>query len=314
MINGRDYYVQEMYSNLDGASGPNRGCAQNEAQTAQDAGTATAAAAGTLRLSQLEATLKRLPAKVTVTPVHAGLAAGKSTPVTVQVLAPSGAPVANDHVVIDVTSSTEGHITSCGKLSSYSGMTNTAGKLTVSYTASSASAACTLIAIEGTTGQHGAVTIYIGKLTAICPLTAYKAPPAISEGKLVNFSAAINNPADPISDTMTAVNINGDDTLTHGVSAGQLKLQWRSGSSAKWTTVSLTGDTKGKGMVTGFLQRAPKTFPGRTIEHLQLRLTLTGKASYGTQLSLSLAVDQVNGASGSCNNMYAAATSFAVRR
>jgi len=86
---------------------------------------------------------------------------------TVHVDAPSGAPVKHDHVIVDLTANTD-ETNPCGRLSVDRGFTNAAGNFVTSYTAAAENTECTLIAIEGNTGQHGMGTLYLGKDSSLC--------------------------------------------------------------------------------------------------------------------------------------------------
>jgi hypothetical protein len=239
---------------------------------------------------------------------------GKQTStVLVHVDGATGAPVAHDHIVLDITGDTEDQSAVCGKLSSDEGDTNSSGDLSVTYTAARMSAECTIIAVEADTGQHGLTTLYLGKLQHISPKITFSGASRITAGRVAQIFAAIDNPADEIDGLMTGVTISGDDGSHTGISVSQVRLSYRVGKHGHWTPIVLSGKTGGNGSITGTLVDAPATFPAKTTENLQFRLTVGKAAPCGT-LSFGLSLNQMNTASGSTDVMYGNSISLPIVR
>jgi hypothetical protein len=303
VINGDDYYIQEMFSNADYATGPMRGCVQSESQVGQGA-----AIHGSIRSGGYES-----PDAITVASAHQAMGAKQTTTVMVHVDGATGAPVAHDHIVLDLTGDTEDQSAVCGKLSTGEGDTNSAGDLSVTYTAASMSAECTIIAVEADTGQHGMTTLYLGKLQHISPKITFSGASRIAGGRVAHLYAAIDNPADEIDGVMTGITISGDDGSHRGISVSQVRLSYRVGKHGRWTPIALSGETGGRGSISGDLADAPTTFPAKTTEHLQFHLTVSKTAPCGT-LSFGLSLNQMNTASGSTDGMYGNSVSLPVVR
>ena len=317
VINGDNYYVQEMFSNADYATGPNRGCVQSEVLAQADVTAAGATPTHGLRrrstrLAATAAAASQAKADVvSVTSQHYALNGSQVSVETVHVDAPSGAPVKHDHVIVDLTANTD-ETNPCGRLSVDRGFTNAAGNFVTSYTAAAENTECTLIAIEGNTGQHGMGTLYLGKDSSLCPLTSYSAPASLTQRRSVAFAAQVRNPSDAIPDAVTQVVIAGDDTARTGARASAVSLSWRVGTG-RWAKVRLSGTTRNGGAITGDLEALPATLPAKSVERLHFRLEVSGVPAAGA-LSFGLSVNQVNEASGDCDGMYVKTTQFRLLR
>jgi hypothetical protein len=225
----------------------------------------------------------------------------------------AGAPVAGDHIVLDITGDTEDESAVCGRLSADEGDTNSAGDLSVTYTAATMSAECTIIAVESDTGQHGLTTLYLGGLKHICPKITFSGASKITAGKAAQLSAAIYNPADEIDDVITGITISGDDGAHTGISAGQVRLFYRVGNKGAWRPIVLAGKTGASGSITGEPADAPTTFPAKSTENLEFRITVSKSAPDKT-LTFGLSLNQTNTASGSTDEMYGNSESLPVVR
>ncbi|MGD0686621.1 MAG: hypothetical protein ABSA03_16095 [Streptosporangiaceae bacterium] len=302
VINGNDYYIQEMFSNADYATGPMRGCVQSESQVGQGA------MRGSARQGGYES-----PDAITVTSADQALSGKQTSTVLVHVDSAAGAPVAGDHIVLDITGDTEDESAVCGRLSADEGDTNSAGDLSVTYTAATMSAECTIIAVESDTGQHGLTTLYLGGLKHICPKITFSGASKITAGKAAQLSAAIYNPADEIDDVITGITISGDDGAHTGISAGQVRLFYRVGNKGAWRPIVLAGKTGASGSITGEPADAPTTFPAKSTENLEFRITVSKSAPDKT-LTFGLSLNQTNTASGSTDEMYGNSESLPVVR
>lgn len=150
-VNGHPYYVQEMFSNADYASGPGRGCVISESAVGGTAAKDTVT---------VQASPSSIPAD----------GASTST-VTVTVSGASG-PVAGDPVTFVISPATSTAAT-CGTVNQQTVTTAGNGTATVTYTASSSNATCKIAATEAATGQSGTATVVQGTGTPPPPTQSY---------------------------------------------------------------------------------------------------------------------------------------------
>jgi hypothetical protein len=305
VINGDDYYIQTMFSNADFAAGPGFGCVTGEAQVALDTAPAPAG-----QFAQARRVAKRPHNEVIVSAGEPAVSMHQSTPITVHVINATGRPVANDHITMDLTA--DEHATSvCGKLSSLTGNTDAAGNFKLTYTAAMESVECSLIAIEAATGQHGMTTLYLGKIKHFCPKIAFTASSLLVKGRATRFSAAIHNPGPDIDNAILRVSITGSGSS--GITANQVRLGYRQGRRGRWRTAVLVGSTKNAGAIAGNLGSVTSTFRRKALKHFQFRLVVNGHVISGKSLRFTLAVNQMNLASGSPDGMYGKSVVFKLK-
>jgi len=315
VINGHKYYTQTEFSNSDYASGTFRGCAQS-ADGVQGGSTdaSTSGAQPALAFTPKTAnSAQRVPPPVpahelTVEASQYSLPAdGSSTStLTVDVNDRNGQEVVNDAVSFTVAS--VGETTKiCGKLSTLLARTNSAGKATVTYTASANDVACDVVATEGATGQSDQATIYQGTSEADAPTISLNLPAAVTPGAPpVTFTGTTTNPSgSAITNSRIDLILFGDDSPSAGVDASAVHLSYSDETTnGKFVDVPLDGSTIDGGDIEGYLlPETGATFPAghtrTTTFRLSLDPTAPSSSTTGSPLSVGADFDQINPANGS---------------
>jgi hypothetical protein len=298
VINGHNYYTQTEFSNgAYAATGIGTGCRQS----ARDGAGVTA--------------------MVTVDPSPSTLPADGSSTSTITVTATdsNGDPVAGDAMTIFTRddNATPGQ---CGTLSNNSDIngdagnaliTNAAGQVTVTYTASSASTDCYILATDNTVGTTNQTIVYQGTESSTAPAVTETLPATLtSGGPSATFSATATNPSSTeIHDARFDLYITGDHSGATGLDASQLTLSYKDeATNGDFVNVPLTGSTANGGIITGFIipDKAEGIAAGATRTatfHLTLADGAADTAGTGTSLQIETDLDQFDPADGSQSNL-----------
>ena len=235
VVNGHDYWTQEMFSNATFAAfKTGQGCVQkafvpqggaSATQPAKDLGTGTVAAS----------------------PMNLAADGSSTSTVTDTVTQQDGEPVVGDDVQFSVATS-DGQTGTCGTLSGGSAdsgaaaavgavgaMTDDSGQASVTYTASTDDVACDVVASEAQGGTTDTVTINQGGTAeADAPtLSTDGVPSAITAGATpVTFTTTASNPgASDLTGALETIYLQGDDSAGVGLDSSQLSLAYSNAST-----------------------------------------------------------------------------------
>jgi hypothetical protein len=323
VINGDFYYTQTEFSNAAyAATGVGTGCRQSAfgaggngpLQPGAKRGTKPGAKRGT------KSDVAGVTSAVTVDASPSTLPAdGTSTStITVTAVDSNGDPVAGDAMTV-FTRDDDATPGSCGTLSDNDGLagtaplvTNAAGQVTVTYTASTASADCYVLATDNTVGTTNQTIVYQGMDGSRAPTVSETLPGTlVSGGPTATFTATATLPSSGIDipDARFDLYLTGDDSGATGLNASQLSLSYKDDATGgDYVKVPLTGSTANGGVITGFVipDTAEKLAAGVT-RTATFRLTLADGAAdtsvTGHPLKIETDLDQFNPADGSQTNL-----------
>ena len=249
VIHGGKYYLQTLFSNYAYATyGLGKGCAQSEAQAHPQA------AAAAPHVAKVVNTF--------VDPAPIALPANGSSKSTIVVTASdkNGNGVAGDHVHLSVglqtgepqwPTSTPSSATSspsglCGRLSNQNGTTDASGNVTVTYTASTSNAACSVYADEANGGNSAQTAIYQGTAQKDAATISADFPTSLKAGAPeTTFTVKVTNPSSkPMPDARLDFAIFPGTGTTQSVDDSQITLtDSTTGADGPFTAVGLTGST-----------------------------------------------------------------------
>lgn len=309
-INNHKYYLQNQFSNARYASlGIGNGCT-GVAYQGTGAATAATAAPGTQpRLLTLDASAPELPADGTST-----------STVTITELDGNGEPAVGDHLHLLVRSKQETP-GQCGTLSTDTGVTDADGRVSVTYTASTASVACFVLAIDAERGMSDETVIYQGSTSAIAPVVTQSVPSSVSVGgAIATFTATAANPSSTdITDARYTVYFSGDDTATTGLDGSDLQLSYSDANTGgAFVAVPLSGSTVNDGEISAaVLPDSAAVVAAGASDTITFQLTLKKGAvqtgTTGAPLRIETDLDQIDPADNSESNLeYAGPTELAV--
>ena len=310
VINGHDYWTQENFSNATFAAfKTGQGCVQKAYAPAGSAFPTTAAP--DLGTGQLQASPLDLPAD----------GASTST-ITETVTKQDGEPVVGDDVEF-VTDTSAGQSGDCGTLSGGTadansttrGMTDANGQVTITYTASTDTVSCDVVANEAQGGTTSTVTVNQGTAAATDAPSevASNLPTSLTTGSTtpVTFTTTATNPGSTdLTGVLQTIYLSGDnnDTANTGLDASMVNLSYSDDNTGgQFVTVPLTGTTVGDGYITGTTQPADgSTLYAGTADVTTWRLSLAAGApasAANDALSLETDLDQMDASSGATSNL-----------
>jgi hypothetical protein len=321
VINGHDYYTQTEFSNAAyAATGIGTGCRPTPFSPAP--------------LSPATASIRRLAPQDQDGPGTAGVtsmvtvdasppalpADGTSTStITITATDSNGDPVAGDSMTV-FTRDDNATPGACGALSNDSDVdgdagdaliTNAAGQVTVTYTASTISSDCYILATDNTVGTTNQAVIYQGTDDSTAPSVTETLPATlVSGGPTATFTATATNQASTdIADARFDLYITGDDSGSTGLDASQLRLSYKDDATGgDFVNVPLSGSTADGGVIDGFVipDKAESLAAGAT-RTATFQLTLADGAAdtavTGTPLDIETDLDQIDPADGSQSNL-----------
>jgi hypothetical protein len=320
VINGHDYYTQTEFSNAAyAATGIGTGCRQ--APYSPPSAPSAAASirrlarpdqgpggAGTTSMVTVDASPSTLPADGTST-----------STITVTATDSNGDPVAGDAMTV-FTRDDNATPGGCGTLSNDSDVdgdagdalvTNAAGQVSVTYTASTTSSDCYILATDTTVGTTNQTVIYQGTDDSTAPSVSETLPATlVSGGPSATFTAsAMNESGTDIADARFDLYITGDDSGSTGLDASQLRLSYKDDATGgDFVNVPLSGSTSGGGVIDGFVipDTAQALAAGAT-RTATFQLTLADGAAVtavtGSPLDIETDLDQIDPADGSQSNL-----------
>jgi hypothetical protein len=316
VINGHNYYTQTEFSNgAYATTGIGTGCRQSAVGSGGN---------GPLQPGQrrnARPDIAGVTSMVTVDPSPSTLPADGSSTSTITVTATdsNGDPVAGDAMTIFTRddNATPGQ---CGTLSNHSEvdgdagnalLTNSAGQVTVTYTASAASTDCYILATDNTAGTTNQTVVYQGTDGATAPAVTETVPATLtSGGPTATFTGTATNPsAIDIHDARFDLYITGDDSGATGLNASQLTLSYKdSATNGDFVDVPLTGSTAHGGVISGFvIPDTAESLPAGGSRTAMFQLTLADGAAdtsvTGTPLQIETDLDQFDPADGSQSNL-----------
>lgn len=318
VLNGHFYYTQREFSNAAyAANGIGKGCIQAPFTAGSTAATSlfrarstTTATTSGPSLVQLDAAPNELPAD----------GASTST-VTVTALNAQGEPVAGDHILVyardDVdTAGTCGSVSSSSPTSTTVGpghirdVTNSDGQVVVTYTASTESADCYVLATDTEQGTTNQTLLYQGADETTAPSVTEALPASIRTGHPTTFTAqATNSSPRGIGDARFDVFFGGDNLGATGLHANQLVLLYKDAATGnRFVRVPLTGTTADDGEIDGFIvpDQAQSLPAGATIRmtfQLWVLSNVPTTAQTHSPLRIETDLDQFNPADGSQSNL-----------
>jgi hypothetical protein len=300
VINGDRYYTQTEFSNAAyRATGVGTGCRQG-AYVAGDPPPPGLAVNLTV-----DASRDRLPANGSATAT-----------ITVTATDAAGEPVAGDRVSVITRDDNATPSARCGLLSD--GVpgpgdvrtTNAAGRVTVTYTASTVSGDCYILATDTTAGITDQTLLYQGTDTATAPAITDSELPSvlIAGGSPATFTATAANPVGgtDIGDARFGIYITGHSTGASGLSAGQLTLSYQdSATNGRFVPVRLTGTTAQGGEIFGLASPdTAEALLAGTERRATFRLSLAaGIDPTLSNLRIEVDLDQIDPADGSLTNL-----------
>jgi hypothetical protein len=311
VINGDFYYTQDEFSNAAyAATGIGTGCRQSAYGSGGNVALrghqqhAKPAAAGATSMVTVDASPSSLPAD------------GSSTStITVTAVDSGGDPVAGDSMDLSTRddNATPG---ACGTLSTGYGpgdtlVTDAAGQVTATYTASTASTDCYILATDTTVGTTDQTIVYQGTDSATAPNVAQTLPATLTSGGAeATFTAtATNRSSTDIPDARLDLYLTGDDNGANGLDASQLTLSYKDGATnGDFVNVPLTGSTANGGVIDGFvIPDTAEALPAGATRTATFKLTLTAGAAdstvTGAPLQIETDLDQFDPADGSQSNL-----------
>ena len=315
VINGHDYYTQTEFSNAAyAATGIGTGCRQTPfgssgSSIRQPANARTGTDdAGVTSMVTVDASPSTLPADGTST-----------STITITATNSNGDPVAGDAMTV-FTRDDNATPGACGTLSNNSDVngdagdaliTNAAGQVTVTYTASTASSDCYILATDNTVGTTNQTVIYQGTEEATAPSVIETLPATVvSGGPTATFTATAANPSGTdIPDARFDLYITGDDSGASGLDASQLTLSYKDDATGgDFVNVPLSGSTANGGVIDGFVipDKAESLGAGAS-RTATFQLTLAGGAAdtsaTGNPLQIETDLDEIDPADGSQSNL-----------
>jgi hypothetical protein len=316
VINGHNYYTQTEFSNAAyAATGIGTGCRQtpfvagaNSIEQRAHEHTVMNDAAGVTSMVTVDASPSALPADGTAT-----------STITVTATDSNGDPVAGDAMTV-FTRDDNATPGACGTLSNNSDVdgdagnaliTNAAGQVTVTYTASTANSDCYILATDNTVGTTNQTVIYQGTEDATAPSVTETLPATlVSGGPTATFTASATNPSSTdIADARFDLYITGDDSGSTGLDASQLTLSYKDDATGgDFVNVPLSGTTANGGVIDGFIipDKAESLGVGATRTatfHLTLSGGAAGTSVTGAPLQIETDLDQIDPADGSQSNL-----------
>ena len=292
VINGHFYYTQRSFSNATFARlGLGFGCVQTQAQTQT-----TPPAPNN---DQLSANPTDVAANGTAT-----------SAIAATVTDAQGNAIANDNVTFAVQAPTDGS-GSCGTVSPESEMTDASGQVSVTYTASSDTATCDVIATEAEGGTTADTMVYQGAASAAAPTITASFPTSLTVGATpVMFSVTSSNPSmADLSSTRVDLSLTGDSNSTSAVSAAHVNLSYANDSTnGQFVTVPLTGTTAANDQISGFLLPAQGSTLGAqdssvTTFELSLASGSPASSTTGAPLHIEADLDEIDPADGATSNL-----------
>jgi hypothetical protein len=306
VINGDFYYTQNEFSNAAyKATGIGTGCRQTAVGSGGNIVRHTKKdTAGVTSMVTLDASPSTIPADGTST-----------STITITATDSNGDPVAGDSIYAQTRddNATPG---ACGTLSTGYGpgndqTTNAAGQVTVTYTASTATADCYIEATDLTVGETNQTIIYQGEAST-APDVTQTAPAATltSGGNTTTFTESAANPSPyTIDDARFDLYLTGDDNGSTGINASQLTLSYKDNyTDGKFVNIPLTGSTANGGVIDGFIvPDTAESLDNGATKTADFQLTLAGNAAdtatTGAPLQIETDLDQFNPADGSQTNL-----------
>ena len=313
VINGHDYYTQTEFSNAAyAATGVGTGCRQtpfgSSGNSIRQPADAHMDDAGVTSMVTVDASPSTLPADGTST-----------STITITASNSNGDPVAGDAMTV-FTRDDNATPGACGTLSNNSDVngdagnaliTDAAGQVTVTYTASTASSDCYILATDNTVGTTNQTVIYQGSEDATAPSVKETLPATlVSGGPMATFTATATNPSDTdIPDARFDLYITGDDSGSIGLDASQLTLSYKDDATGgDFVNVPLSGSTANDGIIDGFVipDKAESLGAGAS-RTATFQLTLAGAAADTTATGIPLRIetdlDEIDPADGSQSNL-----------
>jgi hypothetical protein len=308
VINGDKFYIQTEFSNAAyAATGVGTGCRQTAFSPAARPRHVRHDQAGMATQLTVDGSPTTLPAD------------GSSTStITITATDANGDPVAGDPVLVSTRddNATPG---GCGTLST--GLagpgsvqtTDANGQVHVTYTASSVSSDCYVLATDVNAGITDQALLYQGSEESTAPVITESTLPAslVSGGPSATFTATASNPSgSAIHDARFGIYITGDSNGTTGLNASQLTLSYQDEAThGDFINVPLSGTTAGDGQITGLVSTdTAEALAAGATRHATFQLDLAGNAAAdtattGANLHIQIALDQIDLADGSLTNL-----------
>jgi hypothetical protein len=200
-------------------------------------------------------------------------------------------------------------------------MTDANGQITVTYTASTNSVSCEVIASEAIGGTSDFATVTQGAASMTSPsIDAANFPTAITAGAAtpVTFTTTASNPSSSdIAGALVTIYLAGDDNATTGIDSSQVNLSYSDSSTGgQFVSVPVTGTTINDGVISGStLPATGSTLAAGTSNTTTWHLSLVGgtAGSANTKpLILEADLDEIDPASGADTNLDYTNTSLPV--
>lgn len=307
VLNGHNYYAQTMFSNASyQAQGQGKGCIQG-------AYTATTPSATVTTTGYRVAPAAGSPVSATVTLSSTRLAAdGSSTSTaTLSLVDGNGEPVAGDHVHFLVQTGKETNA-ACGTVSPADGVSDAAGEVRTTYTASTANQSCIVLADDVESGASNWGTVYQGTSASTQPtITDASVPTSLTPGGAADtFTVTATNPSsDALRDVRFDVFLTGDDKGAAGVMASQVHIAYSDAATGgSMTPLHLTGETVKQGEIEGSaMPDKAADLPAGASSTVTFQISIDSgaptTASTGAPLHLEVDFDQFNPADGTTDNL-----------